>query len=81
MGGHILGNLGVRVRHIISYTLSPYEQKAFAGYLSRDLPNMFRRLFNTSQSMLPGLGTAAAIYYFTNKKAIQMEIDGETGDE
>lgn len=80
MGGHVLGNLGVRVRHIITYTLSPYEQKAFAGYLSRDMPNMFRRFFVAGQNMLPGLGTAGAVYYWSNKKAAQMERDGETGE-
>ncbi len=78
MGGHVLGNLGVRVRHIITYSLSPYEQRAFAGYFSRDMPAMFRRLFSAGQNMLPGLGTAAAIYYFADKKAAQMERDGET---
>lgn len=75
MGGHVLGNLGVHVRHIITYSLSPYEQRAFAGFLSRDIPLMLRRMFLAGQTMLPGLGSAAAIYYYTTEKAKTMESE------
>lgn len=40
--GHHFGNLA-RVRHMITYSLSPFEQKAFANYLSKGIPNVWRR--------------------------------------
>jgi ubiquinol-cytochrome c reductase subunit 8 len=42
MGLHF-GNLGVKVRGVVAYRLSPFEQKAFAGAVSHGLPNLFRR--------------------------------------
>ncbi|XP_043925196.1 cytochrome b-c1 complex subunit 8 [Protopterus annectens] len=41
MGLHF-GNLA-RVRHIITYSLSPFEQKAFANFFSKGIPNVWRR--------------------------------------
>ena len=41
MGRHF-GQL-TRVRNIITYSLSPFEQRAFAGAVSKGIPNMFRR--------------------------------------
>ncbi len=42
MGKHF-GGLGVRVRGIVTFTLSPFEQRAFAGVISKGVPNMIRR--------------------------------------
>lgn len=42
MGKHF-GELA-KVRGIITYKLSPFEQKAFAGVVSQGLPNVFRRV-------------------------------------
>ena len=74
MGGHILGNLGVHVRNIITYSLSPYEQRALGGFLSRDMVLFAKRSFTNAQNMFPGLGGAAGIYYFTVKKAKEIEL-------
>ncbi|XP_006003258.1 cytochrome b-c1 complex subunit 8 [Latimeria chalumnae] len=41
MGRHF-GNL-IKVRHIITYSLSPFEQKAFPNYFSKGIPNVWRR--------------------------------------
>ena len=41
MGRHF-GQL-TRVRNIITYSLSPFEQRAFAGAVSKGIPNLFRR--------------------------------------
>ncbi|XP_069100830.1 cytochrome b-c1 complex subunit 8 [Pleurodeles waltl] len=41
MGGHF-GDLA-KIRHIITYTLSPFEQKAFPHYFSKGIPNTWRR--------------------------------------
>ncbi|XP_072170869.1 cytochrome b-c1 complex subunit 8-like [Diadema setosum] len=40
--GHKFGNLA-KFRGVITYTLSPHEQKAFAGAFSKGIPNLFRR--------------------------------------
>ncbi|KAA3680500.1 ubiquinol-cytochrome c reductase subunit 8 [Paragonimus westermani] len=37
------GNLHYR-RGVIIYSLSPYEQNAFAGFFSKGFPNLLRRL-------------------------------------
>ncbi|XP_041358478.1 cytochrome b-c1 complex subunit 8-like [Gigantopelta aegis] len=42
MGRHF-GHLGY-VRGIISHSLSPFEQRAFAGVISKGIPNMWRRV-------------------------------------
>ncbi|XP_078509210.1 cytochrome b-c1 complex subunit 8 [Lissotriton helveticus] len=41
MGRHF-GDLA-KMRHIITYTLSPFEQKAFPHYFSKGIPNTWRR--------------------------------------
>lgn len=37
------GELGT-VRGILTYKLSPFEQRAFAGAISHGVPNIFRRI-------------------------------------
>lgn len=41
MGRHF-GDLA-KVRHIITYSLSPFEQRAFPNYFSKGIPNVWRR--------------------------------------
>lgn len=41
MGRHF-GDLA-KVRHVITYSLSPFEQRAFPNYFSKGLPNVWRR--------------------------------------
>ncbi|KAM9309017.1 cytochrome b-c1 complex subunit 8 isoform 1-T2 [Pholidichthys leucotaenia] len=41
MGLHF-GNLA-KVRHVITYTLSPFEQRALPNYFSNGIPNLWRR--------------------------------------
>uniref|UniRef100_T1GDV3 Cytochrome b-c1 complex subunit 8 n=1 Tax=Megaselia scalaris TaxID=36166 RepID=T1GDV3_MEGSC len=50
-GAHF-GNLA-KVRGIITYKISPYEQKAFAGAISHGVPNMFRRFRSNVFTVLP----------------------------
>ena len=61
------GNLGVHVKHIISYSLSPYEQRIFGGIISRGVPNIIRRFSEEIFFILPGLTTAALVYHFGTK--------------
>lgn len=41
MGKHF-GELA-KIRGLISYKLSPHEQRAYAGAISNGIPNIFRR--------------------------------------
>lgn len=41
--GRQFGKL-TRVRHVITYSLSPFEQRAFPHYFSKGVPNMLRRI-------------------------------------
>lgn len=40
--GREFGHL-TRVRHVITYSLSPFEQRAFPHYFSKGIPNVLRR--------------------------------------
>lgn len=42
MGKHF-GELA-KIRGLITYKLSPHEQRAYAGAISNGIPNIFRRL-------------------------------------
>lgn len=41
--GREFGKL-TRVRHVITYSLSPFEQRAFPHYFSKGIPNVLRRI-------------------------------------
>ncbi|XP_070273267.1 cytochrome b-c1 complex subunit 8 [Myotis yumanensis] len=41
--GREFGKL-TRVRHVITYNLSPFEQRAFPHYFSKGIPNVLRRI-------------------------------------
>lgn len=41
--GRAFGNL-TRVRHVITYSLSPFEQRAFPHYFTKGIPNVLRRI-------------------------------------
>ncbi|XP_051933041.1 cytochrome b-c1 complex subunit 8 [Hippocampus zosterae] len=51
MGRHF-GNLA-RVRHVITYSLSPFEQKAFPNYFSKGIPNVWRRFTSSFFKVAP----------------------------
>lgn len=42
-----------KIRGIVYYTLSPFEQKAFAGFISKGLPNTLRRIRESAFIFLP----------------------------
>merc|ERR1711893_57843 len=70
--GRSFGNLGIRVRGTVSYTLSPYEQKAFAGAFSKGIPNMIRR-FSRKVGLVATPMVLTYLYYdYINKTAIAM---------
>nr|XP_024657729.1 cytochrome b-c1 complex subunit 8-like [Maylandia zebra] len=51
MGRHF-GNLA-KVRHIITYSLSPFEQRAFPNYFSKGIPNVWRRVTSSFFKLHP----------------------------
>jgi ubiquinol-cytochrome c reductase subunit 8 len=51
MGKHF-GELA-KIRGIIQYRLSPFEQRAFAGAISKGLPNIFFRIRSNIFRVLP----------------------------
>ncbi|NWR73092.1 QCR8 protein, partial [Centropus unirufus] len=59
-GGHF-GNLA-RVRHVITYSLSPFEQRAFPSFFSEGLPNMGRRFGSQVFKVLPPFVAGYLLY-------------------
>uniref|UniRef100_A0A3B4AWQ8 Cytochrome b-c1 complex subunit 8 n=1 Tax=Periophthalmus magnuspinnatus TaxID=409849 RepID=A0A3B4AWQ8_9GOBI len=51
MGRHF-GDLA-KIRHVITYTISPFEQKAFPNYFSKGIPNVWRRVTSSFFKVAP----------------------------
>ena len=66
------GNLIFGVKNIITYSISPYEQRAFAGIFKDGIPNLFRRFKESVGFILPGMSLAGLTYYFGNKRYAQL---------
>ncbi|NXQ26129.1 QCR8 protein, partial [Alaudala cheleensis] len=60
MGKHF-GNLA-RVRHVITYSLSPFEQRAIPHVLSHGVPNVARRFTSQVLRVVPPLAIGYLIY-------------------
>jgi len=52
MGGKHFGEL-YKIRGLITYKISPYEQRAFAGMISHGLGNSFRRFREQALRVIP----------------------------
>ncbi|XP_055498457.1 cytochrome b-c1 complex subunit 8-like [Leucoraja erinacea] len=65
--GHGFGNLA-RVRHIITYTLSPFEQRAFANYFSKGIPNSWRRFREHVFRVVPPFVISYMVYTWGNRQ-------------
>ena len=57
MGGKEFGNL-IKAKNIITYSLSPFEQRAFAGFITKSGPNVVRRFATSVGYILPGFISA-----------------------
>ena len=64
--GKQFGNL-IRAKNIITYVLSPYEQRMFPGFFSKGIPNTIRRISEEAPYILPGMVSAYLVYYFGTK--------------
>ncbi|NWS13522.1 QCR8 protein, partial [Pachyramphus minor] len=60
MGKHF-GNLA-RVRHVITYSLSPFEQRAIPNIFSQGVPNVMRRFSSQVLKVVPPLAVGYLIY-------------------
>ncbi|GAB0091051.1 cytochrome b-c1 complex subunit 8 [Sergentomyia squamirostris] len=60
MGQHF-GELA-KVRGIVTYKLSPFEQRAFAGVLSHGVPNTLRRIRSSIFRVLPPFIVGYLVY-------------------
>ncbi|NWQ59914.1 QCR8 protein, partial [Neopipo cinnamomea] len=60
MGKHF-GNLA-RVRHVITYSLSPFEQRAIPNVFSHGVPNVMRRFTSQVLKVVPPLAVGYLIY-------------------
>uniref|UniRef100_A0A3B3QUR6 Cytochrome b-c1 complex subunit 8 n=2 Tax=Paramormyrops kingsleyae TaxID=1676925 RepID=A0A3B3QUR6_9TELE len=65
MGRHF-GDLA-RVRHIITYSLSPFEQRAFANYFSKGIPNVWRRFTSSVFRVAPPMVAMYLTYTWGNQ--------------
>ncbi|XP_067422518.1 cytochrome b-c1 complex subunit 8 [Emydura macquarii macquarii] len=61
------GNLA-RVRHVITYSLSPFEQKAFPNYFSKGSLNLLRRFRSQVFRVAPPFVVGYAIYVWGNQE-------------
>ncbi|KAJ8964905.1 hypothetical protein NQ317_005116 [Molorchus minor] len=59
--GHGFGQL-YKLRGIITYRLSPFEQKAFAGAITHGIPNTIRRIAENIPYVVPPLAIGYLIY-------------------
>merc|ERR1711992_235748 len=53
---------GVGVRGVTKYSLSPFEQKAFAGFLGKGIPNTLRRIKSEFFYVVPPFAIGYLIY-------------------
>ena len=60
MGGKEFGNL-IKAKNIITYSLSPFEQRAFAGFITKSGPNVVRRFVTSVGYILPGFISAVLV--------------------
>ena len=68
MGHKDFGNLGVKIKNQVSYSLSPFEQKAFAGFFSQGIRNLYRRFRLQIPFIAPGFVTLALVITWAQHK-------------
>merc|ERR1712170_341939 len=65
MGGIELGRLPAKVNNTGRYSLSPYEQKPFANYIKKTIPNTIRRMSGQVLTIAPHFCILYLAYRFT----------------
>ncbi|XP_074504509.1 cytochrome b-c1 complex subunit 8 [Sebastes fasciatus] len=64
MGRHF-GDLA-KIRHIVTYSLSPFEQRAFPNYFSKGIPNVWRRVTASFFKVAPPMTVMYLTYTWGN---------------
>ena len=70
MGGQF-GNL-IKYKNVISYSLSPFEQRAFAGFFSKGVGNLYRRFMGQVFYVLRPFVMGAMIINAAEKKNLRL---------
>ncbi|XP_077984346.1 cytochrome b-c1 complex subunit 8-like [Glandiceps talaboti] len=71
MGLHF-GNL-IKAKGIITYSLSPFEQRAFAGVIKDGLPNVWRRFHSCVFRVAPPFIVYYMVYKWTKDTNAQLK--------
>lgn len=58
--GAKFGNL-IKYKNVISYSLSPFEQRAFAGFFSKGVANLYRRFMSQVFYVAPAFITLGLV--------------------
>ncbi|CAO1393120.1 unnamed protein product [Diamesa tonsa] len=56
-----------KVRGIVVHKISPFEQKAFAGAISKGFPNTLRRVSNSVFRIVPPFIAGYLVYAYVEK--------------
>jgi len=70
MGGQF-GNL-IKFRNVISYSLSPFEQRAFAGFFSKGVGNLYRRFMGQILYIAPPFALLTVIINASEKENVRL---------
>ncbi|XP_055692071.1 cytochrome b-c1 complex subunit 8 isoform X2 [Lutzomyia longipalpis] len=70
MGKHF-GELA-KVRGIVTYKLSPFEQRAFAGVISHGIPNTLRRIRSSIFRVVPPFIIGYIVYDAVESRHTQL---------
>ncbi|KAG1930094.1 cytochrome b-c1 complex subunit 8 [Pimephales promelas] len=65
MGRHF-GDLA-KIRHVITYSISPFEQRAFPNYFSKGIPNVWRRFKSSVFKVAPPMVLMYLTYTWGNR--------------
>merc|ERR1711890_166358 len=68
LSGMGFGNLGVKVRGVTKYHLSPFEQRAFAGMISTSVGNALRRCRSSFFTVVPPFVVSYLIFDAAEKE-------------
>jgi len=67
--GHLnFGTLGVKIRGTTKYSLSPMEQKAFAGAITQGIPNTLWRIRRSVLTVVPPFILSYLLYDWAEKE-------------
>jgi len=61
-----------KMRGIITYKISPYEQKAFAGFFKHGFPNLLRRFRSQVFFVGPPFITGYLLYNWGENEAVRL---------